>query len=1262
MPDDYGTPPPAAPAPASPDPAKKPLAVWLKRWRGQSRLLRWSAYIGGGLFVLLLLLIILLPVIMQPIIRRVLQSQIADNLNATLEIDDLSYHRFLGVSIGHARLTTPGPDGKALPVVELSGLDVSLARLPFGGPIVVDHCIINQPAVDLVRLPSGEFQITKNFLKPTPPSNTKFTKLSDYLAVKHFELNQMTVRMTDMKAGGPVQQLLQLDVKADLAGGGMGTYGFHVALDHKPMADLSVDGSVDTDGYALNFKNLAISTVAPGEPDIGQLPEQVQTIIKQYGLTGQGVTITIAGGGSVAVDLEKGHWSVKNMAGELKLTSTAATKLATGAIEFNLSGGGPIPTAASPAGMSYLASLDPGTALDIHSDPANGINIMPPRLPATVKNVSFAAKFADRTLTIDRVAATVDGQVPAEADLGKLPDSLQAICKQYGLAGQGVAITIADGGSATVDLAKNHWVAKGIAGELKLTSTATSKLATGAIAFSINGGGPTAIEGDYLALLDAGTSLDLHTDPANAISITPPQLPVTVRNVSLAAKFADRTLTFSRLAGTVEAEVPAESEMAMLPASLQSACKQYGMAGQGVSISIADGGNASVDLVKNHWMVRGLAGEVKMTSTAATKLATGAIDFSVNSGGPITGAGSDYLSSLDSATALDLHVDPANAISIATPQLPATVKNLAFAAQYSNRVLTVADIAATVDAKVPAEAELGKLPAPLQSFCKQYQLGGQGVTITLDGGGCATVDLAENHWAARRIGGKVTLTSTAATPLATGAIAISFSGGGPIRMAGGSVNSDYLALLDPGSTLSVQTDPANALNLAAPQLPARAHNVAFAAQIADRTLTISGLAATLDVQVPAESDLGKLPASLQAVVKQYQLAGQDVTFTLASGGSASVDLAKNHWALNGIQGDVKLTSEAQNKLATGDIQFNVSGGGPIPGKDVPMGLPYIMSLDQGTLLDIHTDPNNSVNITTSHLPQPLKNATFMIKYADRTLTINNVAASYGSEPIKLDDTTIALQAKRLKLQNLHLAAAGGTVTIDSVDLNLAAPFDYTVNQVVYDKIDLRDVKDLAQITDPGGHISGTAHGTLHATGTLPPGAPPLATVSGNGDFDVENGDFWDIPVLSAVADKVSPNLQGSGRIGSAAGVFTMGNGKLNFSKLAVSSPLVGVQGSGDVGMVGDNQLDMNMIVAPLGDWKKAAEQVGVPGLGDILAKVQNSVNKVSANVLYSFHVTGPAAKPGLQVVPAPALKGDLQDLFGKMGKSGGLLDLLKPKK
>jgi hypothetical protein len=425
---------------------------------------------------------------------------------------------------------------------------------------------------------------------------------------------------------------------------------------------------------------------------------------------------------------------------------------------------------------------------------------------------------------------------------------------------------------------------------------------------------------------------------------------------------------------------------------------------------------------------------------------------------------------------------------------------------------------------------------------------------------------------------------------------------------------------------------------------------------------------SLTATAPTDDQLSQLPAPLADYIRGKALQGAGLSVTVADNAALAVDLAKNHWTVTGLDGQMQLTSPQGKPLADGKVTFSIHGGGPLPSEQMT-GMSFLGSLDPDSAMSVKTDSKLSIESTV--LAQPVSDGAFDLEYANGTLTLKSFDVNYGSKPVHLD-MAANLLAQQAKLAGFHLNVAQGTVLVDSAEMDLTPPYHYSAS-LSYSGIQLSDAKVIAQIPDAGGKLAGIAEGKLNVSGTLPPGVSPLTVIQGDGKVHVEQGDFWDIPFLGQIAGKINPNFSQAGRVGEAGVVYTLGGGEMHISKMAVSSPLVGVQGSGDVALTGDNELNLNVVAAPLGDWKKQIDKTGVPGIalfGKVVGSAQQAMNKVSQQVLLSFQVTGPAMNPTITPKAAPAVTGAIGDLFSAMakpsggggsGSSGGLLNFMDSK-
>src|ERR1700722_10562128 len=449
---------------------------------------------------------------------------------------------------------------------------------------------------------------------------------------------------------------------------------------------------------------------------------------------------------------------------------------------------------------------------------------------------------------------------------------------------------------------------------------------------------------------------------------------------------------------------------------------------------------------------------------------------------------------------------------------------------------------------------------------------------------------------------------------------------------------------------------------------------AFSATLADEPLTKVAIDGSMDLdqyaiefsrlsvsgRIADDRALHQLPPYLQRICRRNGLVGVGGEMAIANGATLFLDASSNEWKLRGLSGDVKLTSLNKSQTVSGHILFSAIGGGPVPEAGSIVGADYLSKLDPDTLMSISVDPKSKLNIISQNMPEPVTDGAGSIEFRNGTLTVNHFGVDYGALPLNLQSTVNA-SGDSLKVSNFLFNAAGGAVKIDQAELAYAMPRPFKA-QIRFEGIDLKKVKNMLALDDPKGRMSGIAGGRMDVSGNLPR-TSSLDGITAVGAVHARNGDFFELPVLSDVAARVNPDFRKVGEVGSAGAIFTLKNTTLHFSKLAVSSPLIGVQGYGDIGINPPNALNLNLVLAPLGSWKEKLNGTGIPLLGKLAGKVENAVEKVSQNVLYNFHVTGVAAKPSIQAVPAPALTAEAQNVFGEMLKpaEADLSQLLDPK-
>lgn len=296
--------------------------------------------------------------------------------------------------------------------------------------------------------------------------------------------------------------------------------------------------------------------------------------------------------------------------------------------------------------------------------------------------------------------------------------------------------------------------------------------------------------------------------------------------------------------------------------------------------------------------------------------------------------------------------------------------------------------------------------------------------------------------------------------------------------------------------------------------------------------------------------------------------------------------------------------------------------------------------------------------------------------------------------LSTDHAAIAPEPKRLPFTDLHCdlklrGVSNGDCVTDVVDARATA-FTGTVTakgQLVSSVIAPGrrlltyrgtghvaevNVEQLAAAWSPTGHAPAKASGKLYldaqfaGTGKAPDGKTALDALRAAGEFEILEGNFWQIPVIADVTKSTNPKLDPA-TVGQAAAMFQLADRKLELTNAAISAPVLGLQGNGRINLA-DDSLDLRVIAAPLADWRDKLKSTNVPIVSDALGAaaggIQKLLNTATRTLLYEFRITGTISKPTLTTVPAPILTDGSARLFGSMlspGKDDRLLDHLRPK-
>lgn len=371
------------------------------------------------------------------------------------------------------------------------------------------------------------------------------------------------------------------------------------------------------------------------------------------------------------------------------------------------------------------------------------------------------------------------------------------------------------------------------------------------------------------------------------------------------------------------------------------------------------------------------------------------------------------------------------------------------------------------------------------------------------------------------------------------------------------------------------------------------------------------------------------PPALYVLVKDLRAETSTSVATLADT-SIAFDWPAMRWHLD----DLRLTTRLKAPTPTLSATRPTTAGVPLEGD---------ISLTASGAGELDAPFERSVR---------LKLAAPTLTFSERRLTMADVAA----------DLQLTRESVTILNDGARATAYEGAVRLTgAVFFGREPRYDLTLR---WHGADLQEfARDWPKPGDKPLKLTGRGSLASHFHGTVP--TKPWKwtdSLTMQGEFAIKNGDFFDLPGLTDIVRSTSKSSDAA-RVGQAAGVFTLKNRQIHFTKIAISAPVLGLQGSGTTTLEGD-QMDFRAVAAPLADWKRNLKKTDVPivseVLGEVAGGIQSMLNATSGKLLYQFHITGPLKDPRVKTEPAPALTDGALKLFAEMLKgSDDLLEKLR---
>ncbi|HTL29501.1 MAG TPA: AsmA-like C-terminal region-containing protein, partial [Tepidisphaeraceae bacterium] len=285
-----------------------------------------------------------------------------------------------------------------------------------------------------------------------------------------------------------------------------------------------------------------------------------------------------------------------------------------------------------------------------------------------------------------------------------------------------------------------------------------------------------------------------------------------------------------------------------------------------------------------------------------------------------------------------------------------------------------------------------------------------------------------------------------------------------------------------------------------------------------------------------------------------------------------------------------------------------------------------------------------------------------LTHTDLTITSDDseLTPAPWNLPFKRARGEVHIDAKKIELRHVTANLTGGDVKLTGT-IDLPKPHTYTLDADVQ-KVNVAEFAAVVpQLAKEKGKLRGDLYGkaTIKGSGRAQDKSP-LDLLTAEGELEIHQGDLWQGNVVSGIVDHVKVSHE-SLSTSEAAAVFTIRDRQIQLKSAAINSPLLGLQGTGVISF--DRAIDLDVVAAPLGDWKMNLKKLKIPIISDVTGEIAGAVQKLltaaTSTLLYQFHVTGTTQEPKVVPIPTPILTESAAAIFGKMTKEQKEHDLIE---